>query len=96
MADSPHFVQISPKVHLGGVRADLDQVPSKKHLAPLDLGALLVKELFDRRFNCSVVGHEGSCGDVLFEKLLIDDVDDGGYQCFDVLVSTCKCLNVIW
>jgi hypothetical protein len=37
---------------------------------------------------------EGSGCDVRFQELLVDDVDDGGYEGFDVLGAGCQGFDV--
>lgn len=75
---SPNFIQIPPEFHLCRVRADLDQVPAEEHLAPFDLGALLVEKVFDGFLVRSVVCHEYSRSNIMLEELLIDHVDNSG------------------
>lgn len=41
----PDFAQIPPKVNTRGVLAQLGEVPAKEHLAPLNLGCLLIQPL---------------------------------------------------
>lgn len=93
---SPYFVQVPPKFHLRGIGAEFDQVPPQEHLPSHDLGTLLRVKVFDWSLVGSVTGVEGARSDVLFQELLIDDVDNGRDQGFDVLGARGEGLDVGW
>lgn len=95
-SNSPNFVEISPEFHLGGIGTHLGQIPAEEHLTALDLGAVFVQVLFDRSLIGSVSRVEGAGGDVGFEEFLVDDIDDGGDESFDVLGTGGEGLDVIW
>lgn len=84
--DSPDFVQIPPELHLSRIGTELGQVPPQEHLSSLDLWAVLGVPVV---YVCGLIGgiscDEGTSGDVLFQELFVDNVDDGRDQSLDVL-----------
>lgn len=82
---APNLVQVLPKLHGAGVRAQLAQVRAQEHLAVQDLRAVLAGRLVERAVEAGGAGGEGARGDVVLQQLAVDDVDDGGDQRLDVL-----------
>ena len=90
----PNLVQVLPKLHLAGIRAQLSQVRPQEHLSMQNLRAVLVGNLIERAFERGASCGEGSSGDVVLEELLVDDVDNGGDEGLDVFRTSDESFNV--
>lgn len=92
---SPNFVQILPELHLSRIRANLGQIPPEEHLPALNLRTIFIEILINGSFIGCISRMEGSGSDIGFEEFLIDDVDNGGDQGFDVLGARGEGFDVI-
>ena len=74
------------------------QILSQKHLPLQYLRARLAQFLpyIDRSRVRRCLRLEGSRCDVVLEEFLVDDVDDGRDQLFDVLCACSECIDVIY
>lgn len=90
----PNLVQVLPKLHLAGIRAQLGQVRTQKHLSVQNLRAVLVGHLIERALERGAAGGKGTSGNVVLEELLVDDVDDGGDEGLDVFGAGDEGFNV--
>ena len=57
------------------------------HLSVLNLRAFLRHPIVDRAFISTVSGSEDAGCDIIFEELLVHNVDNGRNDCLDVLLT---------
>jgi hypothetical protein len=90
----PDLVQVLPELHLTRITAELLQISSQEQLPIHYLRAVLVRDLYDGALVRRRAGRESLSRDVILQQLLVDDVDDGGNERFDVLGADDQGLNV--
>jgi hypothetical protein len=91
----PYFVQILPKLQLGGVGTQLAEVSAQELLPVEDLGTVLVRLLVYRALEARAPGRKGPRCDIIPEELLVHDVHDSGDECLDILGPGGQCFYVI-
>lgn len=92
----PDLVQILPELHLAWIRTKLHQISPQEHLSVQNLRTVLVGHLIERAFEGGTACGESTSGDVVLEKFLVDDVNDGGDKSLDVFGAGNESFDVAW
>jgi hypothetical protein len=90
----PDLVQILPELHLARIRTQLHQISAQKHLSVQNLRTILVGYLIERAFEGGTACGESAGGDVVLEKFLVDDVDDGRDKSLDVFCASDESFDI--